>query len=70
MRTSFAPCVQTGGGKARLSAHPDAPGTIAVLDQKSAIFFIAQSRGWPRPIHFLWQKSPDMLRKLTLWVKV
>ena len=23
-------------------------------------FFIAQSRGWPRPIHFLWQKSPDM----------
>ena len=23
-------------------------------------FFIAQSRGWPRPIHFLWQKSLDM----------
>ena len=27
---------------------------------KQAPFFIAQSRGWPRPIHFLWQKSPDM----------
>ena len=23
-------------------------------------FFIAQSRGWPGPIHFLWQKSLDM----------
>ena len=23
-------------------------------------FFIAQSRGWPRPIHLLWQKSLDM----------
>ena len=23
-------------------------------------FFIAQSRGWPRNIHFLWQKSLDM----------
>ena len=27
---------------------------------KKRHFFIAQSRGWPRPIHFLWQKSPDM----------
>ena len=23
-------------------------------------FFIAQSRSWPRPIHFLWQKPPDI----------
>ena len=27
---------------------------------KKRHFFIAQSRGGPRPIHFLWQKSPDM----------
>ena len=43
MHTSFANRVQTGGSKGSSSTHPE--GTIAVLDQTSAIFFIAQSRG-------------------------
>ena len=36
MRTSFSPFCSNRRGKGRLSAHPD--GTIAVLDQTSAIF--------------------------------
>ena len=50
------PFVQTGGAPALRSPRWN----HRCPRSNKRHFFIAQSRGWPRPIHFLWQKSPDM----------
>ena len=51
------PVFKQAGGKAGSPLTRMEPSLSSI---KKAPFFHCTIAGWPRPIHFLWQKSPDL----------